>query len=247
LPMHASAFTYQGVGVMTTGWSKGGKTETLLAAMAHGARYIGDEWVYISADGGRVWGIPEPIRVWDWHLQSMPAYRAHIGAQARLRLETIRRATQAVARITASGSRATPIRWLRRLVPLLQQQLHVDLPPQALFGQAGVALEGSLDKVFFVASHAQPDVTVQPLSGSEIAQRMVFSLQAERLPFLAYYLKFRFAFPHARNPLIEEAEERQRTLLVRMLADKAAYTLYHPYPVELPRLFTAIQPLLERG
>jgi hypothetical protein len=246
LPMHASAFSYNGLGVLTTGWSKGGKTETLLAAMARGARYIGDEWVYISADGRRIWGIPEPIRVWEWHLQSMPAYRTQLGRQARLRLRMLNLVTQLLTHATATRRRAAPIRFLRRLTPLLQQQLHVDLPPQRLFGQAGVALEGPLDKVFFVASHASPDVTVAPMAGGEIAQRMVFSLQVERLPFFAYYLKFRFAFPAARNELIEQAEERQRTLLVRMLADKEAYALYHPYPVELPRLFDAIQPLLEQ-
>jgi len=30
LPLHASAFTYRGLGVLATGWAKGGKTETLL-------------------------------------------------------------------------------------------------------------------------------------------------------------------------------------------------------------------------
>ncbi len=66
LPLHASAFRYQDVGVLTTGWSKGGKTETLLAFMDRGANYIGDEWVYISDDGRHMTGIPEPIRVWEW-------------------------------------------------------------------------------------------------------------------------------------------------------------------------------------
>ena len=45
LPLHASAFTYRGVGVLATGWGKGGKTEVLLALAARGARYVGDEWV----------------------------------------------------------------------------------------------------------------------------------------------------------------------------------------------------------
>jgi len=43
LPLHASAFRYRDTGVLTTGWSKGGKTETLLAFMDRGANYIGDE------------------------------------------------------------------------------------------------------------------------------------------------------------------------------------------------------------
>ena len=42
LPLHASAFAYDGTGVLVMGWTKGGKTETLLAFMANGAAYIGD-------------------------------------------------------------------------------------------------------------------------------------------------------------------------------------------------------------
>ena len=61
LPLHASAFVHRGTGVVATGWSKGGKTEALLAFSANGARYVGDEWVYVAADGSRVSGIPSPF------------------------------------------------------------------------------------------------------------------------------------------------------------------------------------------
>src|SRR5215211_1589126 len=65
LPLHASAFVHRGRGCVATGWTKGGKTEALLAFASAGAEYAGDEWVYVSGDGDRVWGIPEPVRVWD--------------------------------------------------------------------------------------------------------------------------------------------------------------------------------------
>src|SRR5918997_82180 len=58
LPLHAAAFTYRGTGVVVTGWAKGGKTETLLGFMAAGAEYVGDEWVYLDANGRHVHGIP---------------------------------------------------------------------------------------------------------------------------------------------------------------------------------------------
>lgn len=75
---------------------------------------------------------------------------------------------------------------------------------------------------------------MQPVDPQVIAQRMVFSLQEERSDFMSYYYKFRFAFPAAHDPVIEQAEERQRHLLTQLLAGKAAYELYHPYPVALP-------------
>jgi hypothetical protein len=235
LPLHASAFNYRGAGVLTTGWSKGGKTETLLAFMSRGAEYIGDEWVYITSDGKQMHGIPEPIRVWDWHLQDLPHYRELVGRGDRAKLGAIK--------AVQSAGRVMPGKVSGRVMPLLKRQLFVDVHPKTLFGSGFGAMSGSLDKIFFVASHETPDVVVQQLDPQEIAQRMVFSLQYERLPFMAFYMMFRFAFPERSNALIEGAEELQRTVLTRVLADKEAYSVYHPYPVSIPSLFDAISPL----
>jgi hypothetical protein len=238
LPLHASAFNYQGQGVLTTGWSKGGKTETLLAFMSHGAEYIGDEWVYITADGARMYGIPEPIRVWDWHLQDLPQYRELVGRRDQARLGAIK--------LAQSAGRVMPRKLGGRVMPLLKRQLFVDVHPKKLFGAGFGAMTGTLDKIFFVASHEAPDVTVRPIEAQEIAQRMVFSLQYERLPFMAFYMMFKFAFPERSNPLIEGAEERQREVLTRVLLGKPAHAVYHPYPVPIPALYDAIRPLLGR-
>lgn len=246
LPMHASAFSYQNIGVLTTGWAKGGKTETLLAFMAKGAKYIGDEWVYISQDGQRLYGIPEPIRIWDWHLQTMPQYWPLVKRQDRVRLRTLRVLTQSVDRM-ADGGNSSVAKLMRRVTPLLKHQLSVQLPPRKLFGQSEEPVVGSLDKIFFVASHESPEIKVEPMDPNEIGRRMVFSLQEEALEFMSYYFKFRFAFPEMCNELIEHVEERQRTLLARALAGKDAYGVYHPYPVFIPHLFDAIRPFLSES
>jgi hypothetical protein len=236
LPLHASAFNYRGQGILTTGWSKGGKTETLLAFMSRGAEYIGDEWVYITADGARMHGIPEPIRVWDWHLEDLPRYRELVGRGDKARLQAIKLAQLA--------GQVMPRKVGGRVMPLLKRQLFVDVHPKKLFGSGFGAMAGALDKVFFVASHETSDVVAQPIDAQEVARRMVFSLQYERLPFMAFYMMFKFAFPERSNPLIEGAEERQREVLLRVLNGKPAYSVYHPYPVSIPVLFDAISPLL---
>jgi hypothetical protein len=244
LPLHASAFRYQGTGVLVTGWAKGGKTETLLAFAAQGAEYIGDEWIYLSHDGKRMCGIPEPIRIWDWHLDDMPQYWARLKRSERTRLQALRFVVEAMDKVTnGTNSSAGPVKLMNRMQPLLKKQLHTNLPPQKLFEQMG-ASSCSLDKIFFVASHETPDITVQPADPQTIARRMVFSLQEERLDFLSYYMKFRFAFPELRNELIEQAEDIQHQLLTHILAEKEAYEVYHPYPVSIPLLFDAISPLL---
>jgi hypothetical protein len=246
LPLHASAFDYNGIGVVVTGWSKGGKTETLLAFMANGAEYIGDEWIYISSDGRRMCGIPEPIRVWDWHLQDLPQYRAQVSWDDRVRLRALKLMVRSTERIISNGvgHRSAPVRLMRRMTPLLKRQLYVHLPPQKLFGRGLGPLVGNPEKVLFVASHEASDIRVLPIDVQEVARRMVFSLEEERLPFTSYYLKFRFAFPEARNELIERAEELQRERLTQVLADKEAYAIYHPYPPSIPALFNALSPFL---
>jgi hypothetical protein len=241
LPLHASAFIYNGKSILVTGWAKGGKSEMLLAFAARGAEYIGDEWVYISEDGQCMFGIPEPIRLWYWHLQEMPHYKAVVNPNDLLRLQALNLFVKFLEQLEAMGGTA-PFRFIRRVAALTKQQLNVQLPPEKLFGKKTNGIGAGPQKVFFVASHAEPSLTVQPIDPKEIAGRMVYSLLEERKDFMSYYLKYRFAFPGRSNSFINQSEEVQRNILLKVLADKEAYAVYHPYPVSIPALFEASHP-----
>jgi hypothetical protein len=241
LPLHASALTYQGKGILVTGWAKGGKTETLLAFAANGAEYVGDEWIYLSGDGRCMYGIPEPIRIWYWHLQELSRYRAMVSGKDLLRLKALNFFVKAMDVLGSSviGRHST---LLPRLTALVKRQVYVQLPPEKLFGQTTAPMHGQPEKIFFVASHASSEFMVQEMQPQEVAERIVFSLQEERMEFMSYYLKYRFAFPDGSNLLIDQAEDIQRKILLEVLADKEAYAVYHPYPFSIPMLFKAIQP-----
>ncbi len=247
LPLHASAFVYRGQGIMATGWAKGGKTETLLAFAERGAQYIGDEWIYLSPGGERMYGIPEPIRLWQWHLDEMPRYRSLISGQKRAQLRGLRLAVNALERGVVNGPvpSSAAKRLGVRVASVLKRQLNVQIPPRMLFGVDGLPSSHRLDKVLFVVSHDSDQVALEQASPEEIAQRMVFSLQEERTELLSYYRKFRFAFPERTNPLLEEAEAIQRELLGKALAGKECYQLVHPYPMSIPSLYDAVAPILE--
>ncbi len=241
LPLHAGAFEYDGVGYVTTGWSKGGKTETLLAFMRHGARYIGDEWVYVTPDAARMYGIPEPIRLWDWHLRQLPEHRRHVGPGDRLKLVAVP-AVRAVHRRLPDGARRfAPFRVWDRAMPVLERQLHVDVPPARLFGDLPSEASGSFERLLFVVSSDRPDIVVEPVDPAEVAARMAASLAYERLDFMAAWHAFRYAFPDRSNPLVETAETRQRELLGRLFAGKPAWRVEHPYPVDLEGLYDAVR------
>lgn len=241
MPLHAAGFVYNGVGTVVTGWSKGGKTETLLAFMDRGAHYIGDEWIYISSDGQHIYGIPEPIRLWEWHLHDLPVYQQRIQRRDLIRLRAIK--TVLTLEQGLPDGRAS-LGLVRRVMRILKRQLHVDVHPAQLFGERSRSTSAAFDQLFFVGSHAAPETCVQPIEGQEVAERMVFSLEYERQNFMAYYLAFRFAFPHLRNALIEQAGRLYREGLLRLFAGREAHAVFHPYPVALPTLFETIQPLL---
>jgi hypothetical protein len=233
LPLHACAFCHGSTGVVATGWSKGGKTEALLAFMTHGARFVGDEWIYVDPGGARVHGLPEPIRLWDWQLRQLPAIRARVPARQRRRLVALRAAL--------TGARA---RDADRVVALLERQQHVDAAPARLFDAPSIALTAAFDRLFLMSSWERPEIRVRPVSGAGVAARMAFSLQHERAPLTACYEQFRFAFPERDNPLLEDASRRERALLEEILACRPGHAVDHPYPVRLEGLFEAMSPLL---
>ena len=243
LPLHAAAFELDGVGTLVTGWSKGGKTELLMAAAGAGARYVGDEWVYLT-EAGTMHGIPEPIRLWDWHLDQLPEIRARLSRGERTRLRGIR-ALRGLDAATPDGvrRRVPPNRLLHRAMPVLEGQLHVDVPPERLFGKVG-DMSARIDRVLLVMSAAGEETTVEPVGGEEVARRMSASLLYERLDVRALYLQARYARPELHNPLLESLEERQRELLLARLGGRAAHLVTHPYPVDLHALLDAVRPVI---
>jgi hypothetical protein len=241
LPVHASAFTYNGTGILATGWAHGSKTGTLLAFMARGAEYIGDDWVYLSPDGRRMYGLPQMIQVREDYLQDLPQYATLIGRGRRTGLWAIKM-LHALTSVFLKGrtGRSLPYRTLRRLNQFLDGRLCIHLSPHQLFGNERCPMAGSLEKVFLVVSGDAPEISVHPADPQDVAERLVFALQHEWQDFLSYYMKFRFAFPEARNELIERTGQLQSDLLGRILRGKETYVVYHPYPVRAPALFDAI-------
>jgi hypothetical protein len=243
LPLHASAFVHEGAGVLATGWAKGGKTETLLAFAARGARYVGDEWVYLTPDG-RMHGLPEPIRLWHWHVKQLPQLRSTLPAGTRARLGVLPQvASSAVALGGALGG--MPASVLRRAAPVLRRQAYVQVPPTRLFGEDAIALHGHLDHVLLVASHDRDEVIVEPIPGSSVAARMLASLTEERSPFLEMYRQFRYLFPDRTAAVVEEATAIERRLLQQHMSGRPAHLLRHPYPVRLQALVEPVESVLQ--
>ena len=129
--------------------------------------------------------------------------------------------------------------WLDRI-----EIVGYDATPEALFEREVGPAEGEFSQLLLVMSAEGPRTEVVPVDSEEVADRMVHSLEYERIPFLEVYRMFRFAFPELSNPHAEKAEERHRTLLRQAFAGKPAHRVVHPYPVDIRSLFDSIEPVL---
>lgn len=234
LPLHASAFVHEGVGIVVTGWSRAGKTDALLGFVRRGASYVGDDWVYVSEDGRRVFGFPEPVRLWDWQLRSAPTYRRVLTGGERLRLDGMYRARK-LARALPAGAHLRD-----RVDALVSRQLGVEIAPERLFGPDAVATQCGFDVLFLAVCHQSSEITVEPIDPLEVALRVTYSLQYERRQLCETYQKFRFSFPLLASTVLERADELERRLLRRTFAGKPAFLVRHPSPVQADALADAM-------
>jgi D-aspartate ligase len=239
LPFHASAFEWQGLGVLVAGWSHGGKTSALLAFGMHGARYLGDDLVFISADGSVMRGMAAPISLSGWHLSQRPdlreftSYRQRALAAATLHLE---RTANAVTR-TGSSAVAVPLRAAARAA---QQRSRVVLPIGRIFPAGSVATTAP-DRLFLMLSSDQDGVSVEPVASRTVAHRMRHSLIAEAMPLQAHYQAYRYAAVGSANRLIECMATQEESLLENALSRTEAFLVHHPFPAQFGELFQAMR------
>jgi hypothetical protein len=241
--VHGSAFHYQGIGVLLVGWAKGGKTEGLLSFAARGARYVGDEWIWLSSDGKWMYGIPENIRLWDWHIAQVPSARRQLATSRQLLFSCIRQLDVAQRHWNRSTTTAALPSLLQKTLAVLTRQCNVQFPPQAIFGNDLGPFQSRLDRVVLMINHNRRQISLESADSQEIAVRMAASNRLEQLPFLEHYWAFRFAFPALRNQFLDWSHELQRSMLRRALAGKEGWTVKHPYPVAFADLFEAMQPI----
>ena len=237
LPLHASAFTLDGLPVLVTGWSKGGKTEALLSAMARGASYVGDEWVYLTPEREML-GLPEPIRVWDWHLDQFPELLRARPVRERARLATWRSAVAATR--LAGRSRLPGAGTAARVHPFAARQAYLQVPPQDLFGAHRVVLRAPLDATVLLLSHSSPEITTEIIDQSEVARRMAASLVEERARFLAHHRQFSYAFGDGPSPALDSAAASEVRLLAALFGHGQCAKVSHPSPCDIASLGDAV-------
>jgi hypothetical protein len=238
IALHASAVDLDGLGIAACGWSGSGKTEAMLGLMDQGARFVGDEWTYRIE--GHLVGLPERIRIQDWHADQLAWLQTRVGRARTTRMD-------AAAMAERSG------RWLGRAapgVPVVRSVAgaarrfgtlrHVDLPVPELFEPARRAPSVGLDRLVLLETSTAPGIRVEPIDPSVVAARLALAHVHHRRELLGWYWQSRFAYPERRNALLDDIESIERTRLETVFQGRPAIRVEHPHAVDIRALGRAI-------
>ncbi|MCW3066823.1 MAG: hypothetical protein JWN32_3995 [Solirubrobacterales bacterium] len=236
--LHAASFRYRGRGVLVAGWQGGGKSETLLPFMAHGAEHLADEWTAVERAGTMV-GVRSHVQVWDWQLRQLPGLRPYLPLRARAQMRVASMALDA-----AGARRLGPLgRVLNLLRPGLKHNARRSVAPDALFGDRAGHGATTIDVALLAVVADRPQTTIRAVAAGDIAARMPASLVHERRELLGAYAMHRFAFPDRRSAILEAGFEPERSVLEAALSNAETYVVEHPKPLALEALFTAAEPV----
>jgi hypothetical protein len=239
VPVHASAFTFKDIGVVVNGWPHGGKTSTLFGFLAHGAKFVSDDWMFVDQDQ-KVYGLMQPIKLSDWQLDQLPSYRAKVSRKKQWTIQSLRW-------LDAVEQFMPETKLFHRGVQFLNKsQRHVTLTPEKLFDTGLEAPAGCFDVLFLTLSHESPDITVTAIPEKDALDRLSAALHFEWSKWEEYYIQYLYAFPDKANPLMAAAQDRQRQLLRDVLSGRQVFLVRHPHPVKLDDLYNAVNQTLSQ-
>jgi hypothetical protein len=245
VPIHASAFVHEGVGVLVTGWVKSGKSEALLAFSQYGATFVAGEWVLLSSDGNTMYGLPGTFRMWEWQRRELSHLQPIEGNRRIFRLIHFLDAVQRA--LPETLLRFGPLKLLREGMPALRRQLNFRVEPKAIFGDRCHHLIGHPDKIFIGMVHSDERVLIEPAEPATVADQLACAMEFELTSLMSHYRAFKFAFPGMRNEFLEKVPDVLRDALQEALATKEIYRLHHPYPASFHVLYQAMQKVLRNS
>lgn len=231
--IHSATVELDGAGVVVAGWSESGKTETALALMEQGARFISDKWTILDSDRTLA-TFPIGVGVRRWVLRYLPRLRSGLPSAARAQL--------GLAGVAAQLSR--PVRALRgrgrvgdlagttaeRAVALADRAA---LRPSELltaYGQdAGWRPRAGLDLLVLLTNVRRSSPLVRERDPKWVAPRLARTAAFERRGFFALHERARYVEPTFSGLDARASIDREQGFLrdaldgVRVLQVEAAF------------------------
>jgi hypothetical protein len=246
LPIHASAFSYNNLNVLIIGWTKGGKSEALFSFVNHGARFIGDETIMLSADGKQMFGIPVPVSIWEWQFSEIPELMPPLKMKQKILFSGIH-FLDGIYNLSKSIKlhNNSFVSLLGDALPTIKKKLNIRVAPEKIFNGKLNWEKVKLDKIVLTMSYSQDDIEISECDKYELINRMICSNLDEFDSLYKYYSAFKFAFPGTQNEFLESIPDIYYELLPKAITGIESYKVLHPYPVSYEKLYGAMKSIFE--
>lgn len=238
LPLHASAFQYNGKTILASGYPQGGKTSLLLAFTAHEASFISDDWTYLDSKQ-QVYGIPFPVTLRGWQVAQLPSLQSKISTRKRLTQRVMMHLSKAVFLNGPESSRA-------KLGRFFENRANMTVESEQIFGKTQSDANKTLD-VFYLTMIHDSDTIVVEVTPPERALPQLLQMQMnEWQPFINMYKAYIAALPERRSMFLDNFTQNVADLIEERLDAVPIYSVYHPHPVNLNTLYDSVRPYLDQ-
>ena len=238
--VHSATTDMDGRAVLVAGWSESGKTETALALMEAGGRFLSDKWTILGTDG-MASAFPINVGVRRWVLPYLPKLQASLPAAARAQLglagaaaaisRPIRERPQP-GRVGALAERAVALADRAALTPSQLRTVYGDGDdPTRRVPLAATAILTTVPGC---------EVTCEPADPAWAAARLARSAAYERRALFAVLDRRRYAFPDEWNSALEDAVTSETLLMERALAQGSTFELRAPFPCDPRKVAAAL-------
>ncbi|MGH3033300.1 MAG: hypothetical protein ACRDON_01925 [Gaiellaceae bacterium] len=241
--VHASAAEWNGTALLIGGWSESGKTETALAFLEEGARFLSDKWSVLTA-GGVVGAFPISAGIRRWVLRYLPRLRASLPAGARTQLAAAALASAASSPLRgrrlqgrAAGTAADA---LERALALADRAALTPTQLRAAYGQQNDSIWSSrLGAVALLTTIQDEGVAAREADAAWAARRLARAASFERRSFFEILARARYAFPD-RDMRVMEIEREEERLLEAAFSEARVLEVRAPFPTDPRRVADAI-------
>jgi hypothetical protein len=243
--LHATAVDIGGQALLVGGWSESGKTETALAFVEEGARFVSDKWTIVTSDGV-AGAFPISVGIRRWVLPYTPRLRRSLPTAARVQLKgagaVASLARPIRGRPPARRIRSVVIEALDKAVALADRTPLTPSQVRSCYGQptdGGWTTPLGTLALLTTVPHSQR-VTVGEAGAPWAARRLARAAAFERRGLFDLYERARYAFPEVENARAE-SERADERFLGGMLSAIRILDVRAPFPSDPRAVAEAIR------
>jgi hypothetical protein len=242
--VHSAGIDVNGAGVIIGGWSESGKTETALAFVEGGARFISDKWTVVDS-GGLMSAFPISVGVRRWVLPYLPRFRSALPTRARAQLQAAAIASVVSRPVRALRPRgrasAVIIGAVERAVALGDRAALRPSEVRAAYAQAGdSSWSASLGAVVLLTTVPGEGVTAAAADPTWAARRLARAAAFERRAFFGLHERSRYALPDRDGDMEATIVEREERFLTKVFESRRVINVNAPFPTDPRRVAEAI-------